>query len=641
MNEISRKRESTLLLQGNEAIARGALEAGVRFCAGYPGNPSSEIIETLSKASRELPIYVEWSTNEKVALETATAASFAGCRAMASMKQNGVNVVSDFLTNLTLSGTKGGIVLVSCDDPGGISSTNEEDARVFAQISDIPLLEPATPQEALDMTRWAFELSELIQNIVMIRSVSRLSHTRSTVKTGAIAEKFGIPRYDIKGPPFNTFPILLKHRRRHEKLAQAMALFEQSPFNRYDGPETPELLIIASGCSWNYASEAVEILGLDLQVGILKLGTIWPLPRGLIRKYLKRTEKILFVEDVEPFVEEAVLSYAARLGEEIGMKTWFGKASGHMPDCGETSPRSLLETLASLLNLSPSSGNEVLSGPARSELEQKIPPREFGFCPGCPHRASYNAIKTALAWDNRDGFVSGDIGCYSMGMWPTGFDQVKSVHAMGSGVGLASGYGKLEKFGFDQPVITVVGDSTFFHASIPALINARFNRADLFLVILDNSTTAMTGFQPHPGTGTTAMGEETGIVAMEDVCRSIGAEVRIADPYEMGQTARTIYDLLQEKGQRVLILRRKCALVQGREGGFPYRMDVQEERCLGEACGCGRYCTRIFRCPGLVFNDEKGRAEIDQVICVGCGICSEICPRQAIEKNPKGVHDVS
>ncbi len=620
------------MLQGNEAIARGALEAGVLFCAGYPGNPSSEIIETLAKASKDLPLYVEWSTNEKVALEAATAASFSGCRAMASMKQNGVNVASDFLTNLTLSGTKGGIVLVSCDDPGGISSTNEEDARVFAQISDIPLLEPATPQEALDMTKWAFELSEKIQNIVMIRSVSRLSHTRSTVKTGEIAENLRVPHYDIKGPPFNTFPILLKHRKRHEKLAQAMALFEQSPFNKYDGPEAPQSLVITAGCSWNAVSEAVEILGLEDRVGILKLGTIWPLPQGLLKNVLKRAGKILFVEDVEPFVEDAVMSYAAHLGEEIGIKTWLGKASGHMPDCGETSPRFLLETLDGLFNLDPPFGNEVLSGPARTELEQQIPPREFGFCPGCPHRASFNAIKTALAWDNREGFVSGDIGCYSMGMWPTGFNQVKSVHAMGSGVGLASGYGKLEGFGFDQPVITVVGDSTFFHASIPALINARFNQSDLFLVILDNSATAMTGFQPHPGTGMTAMGEKTTVVDMEELCRSLGAEVRIADPYEMDSTAQILYDLLQKKGQRVLILRRKCALVQGREGGFPFRMEVQQEKCLGEDCGCGRYCTRIFRCPGLVFNKEKGKAEIDQVICVGCGVCSEVCPQQAIQR---------
>jgi indolepyruvate ferredoxin oxidoreductase alpha subunit len=578
-----------------------------------------------------LPIYVEWSTNEKVALEAATAASFAGCRAIASMKQNGVNVVSDFLTNLTLSGTKGGIVLVSCDDPGGISSTNEEDARVFAQISDIPLLEPSTPQEALDMTRWAFELSEEILNIVMIRSVSRLSHTSSNVRTGEIPETTERPHYDLNAPPFNTFPILLKHRKRHEKLAHAMECFELSPFNRYDGPEASQLLIIASGCAWNYAAEAVEILDLQDKVGILKLGTTWPLPRDLLQASLKRSETVLFVEEVEPFVESNVMAFAASMGKNIGIKTWLGKTSGHMPDSGELSPALLIRVLADFFQMEPITTSQTFVDRFRPQVEAKIPPREFGFCPGCPHRASYYAMKTALAWDNREGFVSGDIGCYSMGMWPTGFNQVKSVHAMGSGVGLASGYGKLEKFGFDQPVLTVVGDSTFFHASIPAVINAQFNRSDMLLVILDNSATAMTGFQPHPGTGRTAMGDQTEIVNMEALCSSLGAEVRVEDPYDMEQTARTMYELLQKKGLRTLILRRKCALVQGREGGFPYHMQVDQEKCLGESCGCGRYCTRIFRCPGLVFDEEKGKARIDQVICVKCGVCAQICPQGAIQ----------
>jgi indolepyruvate ferredoxin oxidoreductase alpha subunit len=637
MKEISnRNGGATLLLQGNEAIARGALEAGVLFCAGYPGNPSSEIIETLAAASSDLHIYVEWSTNEKVALEAATAASFVGCRAIASMKQNGVNVVSDFLTNLTLSGTKGGIVLVSCDDPGGISSTNEEDARVFAQISDIPLLEPSTPQEALDMTKWAFELSEKIRNIVMLRSVSRLSHTRSNVKTGKISETEKCPHYDVNGPPFNTFPVLLKHRKRHEKLAQAAEIYEQSPFNRYDGPGAPDLLIIASGCVWNYAAEAVEILGLQDRVGILKLGTTWPLPRKLLERSLERAEAVLFVEEVEPFVESNVMAFAAGLGTRIGTKTWLGKASGHMPDSGELSPGHLIKVIADIFDLEPVSGNQAFLDRIRSRLDNEIPPREFGFCPGCPHRASYYAIKTALAWDHREGFVSGDIGCYSMGMWPTGFNQVKSVHAMGSGVGLASGYGELWKFGFDQPVITAVGDSTFFHASIPALVNAKFNRSDMLLVILDNSATAMTGFQPHPGTGKTAMGDQTDSVDMEALCSSLGAEVRVEDPYRLQRTTRAIYELLQKQGLRVLILRRKCALVQGREGGFPYHMEVDPGKCLGENCGCGRYCTRIFRCPGLVFDEEKGKARIDEVICVGCGVCSEICPQEAVQRLESG-----
>jgi indolepyruvate ferredoxin oxidoreductase alpha subunit len=621
-----------LLLQGNEAIARGALEGGVMFCAGYPGNPSSEIIETLIQASHDLPVYVEWSVNEKVALEAAAAASFAGCRALASMKQNGVNVVSDFLTNLALSGTKGGLVLVTCDDPGGISSTNEEDARLFARLAQIPLLEPATPQEALEMTRWAFNLSEIIGNIVLLRSVSRLSHTRTNVRIGAITDNASRPVFDTR-IPFHTFPVVVKDRARHEKLRQAAEFYEASPFNRYEGPDRPEILMISSGCAWNYTVEAVQILGLQERAGVLKLGTTWPLPKRLLEKHLGRCDRILFVEEIDSFLEDNVKSLAADLGKKIGLKEYLGRASGHIPLCGELAPSDILRLLGDVFGISWENREyrEKISG----LMAGVLPAREFGFCPGCPHRGSYYAIKTALAWDNRDGFVSGDIGCYSLGLFPTGFSQVKSVHAMGSGLGIASGYGKLDRFGFDQPVITVVGDSTFFHAGLPGLINAVFNQSDILLLILDNSATAMTGFQPHPGSGATAMGDPTVPVDLEGLCRALGAYVEVGDPYDMENTARAIYRLMRKTGPRVFVMRRKCALVQGREGGFPYRMHINPHQCLGEACGCGRYCTRVFRCPGLIWDQQAGKAKIDEVICVGCGICSDICPQGAIEREKK------
>ncbi|NCP09583.1 indolepyruvate ferredoxin oxidoreductase subunit alpha [bacterium] len=633
MNELFEiKGGDERLLQGNEAIARGALEAGVRFCAGYPGNPSSEILETLAEAAKELPIYAEWSINEKVALEAAAAASFAGLRAIVSMKQNGVNVVSDFLTNLTLSGTGGGLVLVTCDDPGGISSTNEEDARLFAKLSDVPLLEPATPQEALEMTKWAFELSERIKNIVILRSVSRLSHTRANVLLGSIPPYENRAFFDTKSP-FHTFPVLTKHLGRHRKLDEAMAHYEGSSFSRYDGPERAEMLVISSGSSWNYAAEAVEILGLTERIGVLKLGMTWPLPVNILRRYLKYSERIFFVEELDPFVEEGVKALCAELASEVGIKEFYGRSSGHIPICGELSPSVILGVLGDIFSISWRA--EEYRARMKSLLPQPSPPREFGFCPGCPHRGTYYAIKEALAWDGRNGFVSGDIGCYSMGIWPTGFSQVKSVHAMGSGVGLASGYGKLGQFGFDQPVITVCGDSTFFHAAIPALINARFNNSDILLLVLDNSATAMTGFQPHPGTGSTAMGEKVEPVDIETVCRSLGVGVEVGDPYDMEHTAETIYRLMQEAGQRVLILKRKCALVQGRQGGFPYTMRVDQQKCLGEDCGCGRYCTRIFRCPGLIWDSSVKKARIDEVICVGCGICASACPSEAIIRQQK------
>jgi len=632
MNIITHKKGGIqALLQGNQAIARGALEGGVVFCAAYPGNPSSEILETFAEAAKDLPIYVEWSINEKVALEAATAASFAGCRAIVSMKQNGVNVASDFLTNLSLSGTRGGLVLVSCDDPGGISSTNEEDARLFASLADIPLLEPSTPLEALEMTKWAFQLSEEIQNIVLLRSVSRLSHTRSNVRLGPLPEFKAKPHIDTS-TQFHTFPVVPKHITRHEKLDKAKKLFEISSFNHYKGPAAPELVIISCGCAWSYTEEAIDILGLSEKVGILKLATTWPMPDDLIKTYLKKCSKILFFEDVDPFLENQVKAFAADMMTELGTKEFFGKASGHIPSFGEQSPKIILRVLRELFSIESCIESNDNANENKSSSENIVPTREFGFCPGCPHRSSYYAIKTALAWDGRDGFVSGDIGCYTMGIWPTGFNQVKSVHAMGSGSGLACGYGKLQQFGFQQPVVTVCGDSTFFHSGIPALINAKFNQADILLVILDNDATAMTGFQPHPGTGVTAMGIKTDPVDIEALCRSLDISVSVADPYEMNQAAKTIYGLIKEKGPRVLILRRTCALVQGKEEGFPYQMQVNQELCIGKDCGCNRYCTRIFRCPGLVWDEANGKARIDEVICVGCGVCIEVCPEQAIEK---------
>ncbi|MBN1277139.1 MAG: indolepyruvate ferredoxin oxidoreductase subunit alpha [Deltaproteobacteria bacterium] len=632
MSKISQRSGTEILLQGNEAIARGALEGGVVFCAGYPGNPSSEIIETLAESARDLPLYVEWSINEKVALEAATAASFAGCRALVSMKQNGVNVASDFLTNLTLSGTKAGIVLVSCDDPSGISSTNEEDARPFAPLTDIPLLEPSTPQEALEMTRWAFDLSEKIRNVVMIRSVSRLSHTRSNVLIGDLPDPDIRPYFDPDNP-FHTFPIVIKHEERHNKLDQARELFEESAFNSYKGPSEPGLLVISSGCVINYVNEAVGILGLDNQVGILKLGTTWPLPEKFLERHLKTCRQVLFAEEVDPFLENNVKALAADLGDRVGIKRYFGKASGHVPSCGELSPAHVLEVLGDIFRIDwkDTSFREKIS----QKTKDSIPVREFGFCPGCPHRGSFYAIKTALAWNDQNGFVSGDIGCYTMGIWPTGFRQVKSVHAMGSGVGLACGYGKLEKFGFDQPVVTVCGDSTFFHSSIPGIINAKFNNSNILLLVLDNGATAMTGFQPHPGTGETAMGDKTRPVDVEALCRALDITVTVSDPYDMTGTARKIYEFMKVNGPRVIIMRRKCALVQGREGAFPYNMHVEQDKCLGEDCGCGRFCTRIFRCPGLIWDEETEKARIDEVICVGCGICADICPQGAISREKK------
>ncbi len=621
-----------LLLMGNEAIARGALEAGVQVCAAYPGNPSSEIIGTLSQVAEELGIYVEWSVNEKVALEVAAAASLAGLRGLAAMKQNGLNVASDFLLNLNLSGSKGGLVVVVCDDPSALSSSNEEDSRAFARLADLPLLEPSGFQEAKEMTKWAFELSEELGLPCLIRSVTRVSHARGNVQLGELPKAERRARFDTS-KPILPVPVIWTHRLLHEKLEKCRKRFEASEFNLYRGPQRAELLILTSGAGWMYALEAISNLGLEARVGIAKLGTTWPLPEGFLKEQLSRSTKVLFVEEVDPFLETNVKGFAAQVQEELGPKLFLGKSTGTLPDIGELTPDHLIRVLKELLEVSYEPRPATYIQEAAQAASQAAPPRTLGFCAGCPHRATYWAVKKALALDGRDGFVLGDIGCYSLGMGPAGFFQMKTLHAMGSGAGLANGFGQLGRFGLEQPVLAVCGDSTFYHAAIPALVNARYNGADFLMLILDNSATAMTGFQPHPGTGRTAMGEVANPIDIEALCRALGVRVQSADPFQLDRTVELLLDLLQDgKGVRVLVLRQECALVRGKREGRAFKVLVDQERCLGLKCGCNRLCTRVFRCPGLVWDGASGKARVDEAICTGCGVCASICPASAILK---------
>jgi indolepyruvate ferredoxin oxidoreductase alpha subunit len=620
------------LLMGNEAIARGAIEAGVQVCAAYPGNPSSEIIGSLSQVARELGIYVEWSVNEKVALEVATAASFAGLRGLTAMKQNGLNVASDFLFNLNLTGSKGGLVVVVCDDPSALSSTNEEDSRLYAKMCNLPLLEPSTVQEAQKMTRWAFDLSEELGLPCLIRSVTRLSHARGNAEFGRIPKKRPNPQFDTSCPIIPQ-PVMETHKALHNKIRKCQDRFEESPFNLYRGPERPELLVVTCGPGWMYAREALANMGAEDRAGIVKLGTTWPLPKAFLMEHLKKADRILFVEEVDPFLENNIKEFYAQRAAELGVKTFLGKASGNLPDIGEINPDIVTGAIQQVLEASYEPRSLQYAQEAAEAVSLLAPLRELGFCAGCPHRATYWSVKNALAMDGRDGIVLGDIGCYTLGVRPAGFSQVKTCHAMGSGVGLANGFGHLEKFGLNQPVLTVCGDSTFYHAAIPALVNARYNQSNFLMLILDNSATAMTGFQPHPGTGRTAMGAEASVVDIEALCKALGAQVHVKNPFDVQDTTETIYKLLQDReGIKVLILRQECALVRVKRQKVLYKVRVDQERCIGQECGCNRRCTRIFKCPGLVWDSVTGKAQIDEAICTGCGICADICPQSAILK---------
>lgn len=628
------------LMMGNEAIARGALEAGLRVAAGYPGTPSSEIIETLAKKAEEQRLYVEWSVNEKVAMETAAAASFAGLRSMCVLKQPGLNVAADFLLHLSGSGTRGGMVIVSADDPGALSSINEGETRPYASLMEVPLLEPGDFQEAMDMTRWAFELSETIKNVVLLRTVTRLSHASGNVSTGTIPPFDGKAEFRHEGFIIDpeegavmSAPVDYKHTLQQQKLAQAAQLFETSPFNTYTGPDHPELLIITSSICRLYAREAVHLLKLDDRVGILKLGTTFPLPPKLLTAHLSMTDRILFIEEVLPFLEDTVKTFYADIAGGIGIKTFYGKRSKHFPMVGEMNADIATNALAAIMGLAYEGVSADYKKKADTISFTNTPGREPTFCPGCPHRASFYAIHQALKLDNRHGFVCGDIGCYSMAVLPCGFQTIKTLHAMGSGTGIASGFGQLTPFDFDQPILSVCGDSTFFHAAMPALVNAVHHGSRITMAILDNSGTAMTGFQPHPGLAKDAIGRQAKGLDIPAICSAMGANVTIADPFDIETTTDTLLRMMNEKtGVHVLVLKQACALSPEKKHTRRYELTVDDALCQGESCGCGRICTRIFCCPGLIWDREAGKTKINPVTCTGCGVCASICPKGAIIK---------
>jgi len=615
-----------LFVLGNEAIARGAIEAGVQVAAAYPGTPSSEITETLAGVAKELDMYVEWSTNEKVAFEVALAASICGVRAMASMKHVGVNVAHDPLMTASYIGARGGLVLLSADDPWAWSSQNEQDNRYIAEQGYIPVLEPSSVQEAKDMMADAFKLSEQFGQLFMLRSVTRIGHARSDITLGEISRErrkgqFIKDRTRLVYTPREARinkPLMLERFERIKKAVNTL------PYNRLKLADGAKLGIIACGLSYSYTLETVKWLGIEDKVSILKIGPPHPLPEELVIKLLKSVKEVLVAEELDPFVELHVKAIAGE--HNIPVKI-HGKDL--LPRIGELSTRKITEAIAHLTK-----AKTPVDFASIDKLEQETAPllpwRPPALCPGCPHRASHYAIRIASRRVARDygkeiePIYPGDIGCYTLGYNPPQ-EAVDTCICMGGSFGIANGLAHV----VDAPIVAHLGDSTFFHAGIPPLVNAVYNKANITMVILDNSATAMTGFQPHPGTGYTAMGDETVQLKPEDIARACGVKfVEVVDPFNLKEATEAIEKAIRFEGPAVVVSRRLCAIIEQREKKkrkekvIPYRVD--QDKCNGK-CNA---CIELLGCPALI--KEGTKAVIDGSLCTGCGLCAQVCPYQAI-----------
>ena len=590
------------MLSGDEAVARGAWEAGVAVASAYPGTPSTEILEELARYPN---VYAEWAPNEKVAVDVAIGAAYAGRRAMAAMKHVGLNVAADSFMYASMTGTEAGLVIVSADDPAMHSSQNEQDNRTFAKFARIPCLEPSDSQEAKDMTIAAFGLSELFDTPVLLRLTTRICHSTSAVELGertdgAPPESKLFPRNPAKyvmvpGNAVKRHPVI------EQRILDVAEFAENFPFNRIETGES-SLGIITCGVSYQYAKEVFP------NASILRLGLTWPLPARLIKKFAALVEKLIIIEELDPFIEEAV----RLMGISVEGKSIF-------PLVGEFDRRVIRES-AIRAGLLPVSAHiplpDVEVGP--------LPARPPVLCPGCPHRGLFyilNKLKVP---------VNGDIGCYTLGLIPP-LSAIHSCGCMGAGIAVAHG---AVKAGSPEKHVAVIGDSTFFHTGIPALLNTVYNRSQMITVIMDNRVTGMTGHQENPGTGRTLQGAATTVVELEPLVRALGIQhVKTVPAFAVAEIETTLKEYLKLDEPSVLITLEPCALLpEARKRWVP--LEVLSELCNG--------CALCFRigCPAILKSDEldaklqRPKALIDSALCTGCEVCAQICPRDAITFRP-------
>ncbi len=610
-----------VLLMGNEAIARGMLEAGIAVASAYPGTPSTEIVEALSRVAETVGIYVEWSTNEKVAIEVAIGASMCGVRAAVAMKHVGVNVASDPLMSLGYSGAEGGLVIVTADDPNAHSSQNEQDNRYYGMHAYIPVFEPSSPGEAKDLARDLYDLSEKFKTAVFLRPTTRVCHVRGNVVLGELKKpmKKGVFCRDYSRwvlLPVNSRRLHEEAVERIEKLSESLHEFKYNFLKKGNG----SFGVIASGVAYTYAVEALKELGVYEEATLLKLASTYPLPKRMLKEFFESIQgEILVVEELDPIVEWEVKIFAK---EERFDTLIHGKDL--LPRVKELNTDLVASAIAKMLGKDYS-----LHAHYKSTLD--LPPRPPTMCPGCGHRAAFYEIKIASAKAKVNAVYPGDIGCYTLGFFPP-YRLVDISFSMGSGLGIGLGIARAS----DEMVIATIGDSTFFHAGIPALINAVYNKVPVVLVVMDNGVTAMTGHQPHPGSGYRATGEKTISLKIEEVAKAVGVEfVEVIDPYAVEASIKKIIEAIEyvkkEGKPAVVVARRPCALMvyrrKLRRGEKVTVYSIDEEKCV--RCGI---CVNLFACPAIYV--EKDAYAINPVLCTGCGVCAQICPAKAI--HPRG-----
>lgn len=605
---------------GNEAMGLGAMASGVNCVSGYPGTPSSEVLETIAK-NNDGSIHVEWSVNEKAGLEVAAGAAMSGARALVTMKQVGLNVASDPLMSLAYLGIKGGMVVLVADDPGPISSQTEQDTRTFAMYSKLPCLDPSTVQEAYKMMQDAFEYSEKYSTPVIMRPTTRVCHGYATVETLEKSQyRVNEPEGFVKDSKWVIFPPLSYRAHdmiepRNEKIGEDFSSYERNKIVMAAGETGSKSVgIVSGGASWTYVIEAVE--GDEIikkaQPSLMKVSTPFPFPEDAAVRFLRSVDKVLCIEELDPFIERQLLQICGKYSINTDIK---GKLSHDVRHAGENTRDSVTDDIRKFLGEKKSARSEEID-----MAKAGVPARPPVLCAGCPHRASFYAVKTAMK--GKKTAFCGDIGCYTLGN-AAPLDMVDTCLCMGAGVSQAQGINHIEK---DRKCFAFVGDSTFFASAVTGVVNSVYNGADMTLVVLDNSTTAMTGHQPHPGTGRTMMGDVAAGIDIVKVLEGIGlAAVETVDPLDLEKAVETVKRVSDMEGTKAIIFKSPCIAIEKKSK----HLRVVEDLCKG----CRR-CVDELGCPAIGFKD--GKAYVDANSCNGCGLCSKVCGFKAFEVEEEG-----